>query len=180
MGKVTLGDPSEESAMVSRREKITELRKELQKAEPAAAIEEASGVLSVVEPMTAKPKTKLGPTLFASVAVNGVPTDALVDTGSPAPIISLEFVLKVLANEWTLNQTVQGWKEPTHKKLVSPKVSMQNYGGHRVDIMAQIEVSLSQGERQVDVVVFFQKGDPDNLFLGTDVQPYLGFSLIVK
>lgn len=71
MGNVTLEDPSEESVTVSRKGKITELRKELQKAELDAAIEEASGVLSVVEPITAKPKTKLGPTLFASVAVNG-------------------------------------------------------------------------------------------------------------
>ena len=130
MGNVTLEDPREESVTVSRKEKITELRKELQKAELAAAIEEASGVLSVVEPMTTKPKTKLGPTLFASVTVNGVPTEALVDTGSPATIISLEFVLKVLANGRTPNQTVQEWKETTHKKFVSLKVLLRNYRGH--------------------------------------------------
>jgi hypothetical protein len=36
-------------------------------------------------------KAKLGPTVFVPVAVNGVTTKALIDTGSPATIISLDF-----------------------------------------------------------------------------------------
>lgn len=60
---------------------------------------------------------------------------------------------------------------------MTPNVSLQNYGGHRLDIIAQIESSLSQSNRRVDTVVLVQKGAPND---GTDVQPRLGFSLIVR
>ena len=46
--------------------------------------------------VTVESGPRLGPTVYVPVAVNGVSTDALVDTGSPATIVSLEFALKVL------------------------------------------------------------------------------------
>ena len=133
-----------------------------------------------MEPPKSGAKAKLGPTVFAPVAVNGVTARALVDRGSPATIISLDFVLKILAGEKAPEQTVQQWKEHTHKKFMRPDVSLQNYGGHRVDIMAQIRVVLSQGGHRVEAVVFVQKDAPNELLLGTDVQPQLGFSLVMK
>lgn len=39
--------------------------------------------------------SRLGPTVFPPVAVDGVSTDALVDTGSPSTIVSLEFIFRV-------------------------------------------------------------------------------------
>jgi hypothetical protein len=73
------------------------------------------------------------------VAVNGVSTKALIDTGSPATIISIDFILKVLARQQDSNQTIQQWKA----KFLAPCVSLQNYGEHRLDIPAQIRVTLS-------------------------------------
>ena len=125
-------------------------------------------------------ESRLGPTAFAPVKVNGVTTDALIDTGSPATIISLEFILKVLAGERARDQTAQQWQEATRRKFASPDVALNNYGGQRLDIMAQIELSLTQGGRCVDAVVLIQKDAPNNLLLGTDVQPRLGFCLVMK
>lgn len=76
--------------ITSRKTRIAELWQELQKAEMEDAVEEAGSVLGVVESGT---KVKLGPTVFAPVAVNGITTKALIDAGSPATII---FFLKVL------------------------------------------------------------------------------------
>ena len=53
--------------------------------------------------MEAEPR--LGPTVYAPVAVDGVTTNALVDTGSPATIVSLEFALKVLRRNRPEEQT---------------------------------------------------------------------------
>ena len=176
IGNVMLEEPDEGSKQTSWR-KISELRQELQEAELAAAITEASGVLSVVKSTAAGTKTKLGPTVFAPVTVNGVATEALVDTGSPATIISLGFVLKVLVSKQLSEQTADQWRVATHQKFTSPEVSLQNYGGH---IIAQIKVSLSQGNRHVNTVVLVQKDAPNNLLLGTDVQPHLRFALIME
>lgn len=43
----------------------------------------------------------LGPSVLAEVSVNGVPTQALVDTGSPANVTSLDFLLGFLVKEKT-------------------------------------------------------------------------------
>ena len=49
-----------------------------------------------------------------------------------------------------------------------------------MDIIAQIKVSLSQGNRHVDTVVLVQKDAPNNLLLGTDIQPHLVFALMME
>ena len=145
------------------------------------AIEEAGGTLRLVERAQTCPSVKLGPTVFAPVEVNGVPTKALVDTGSPATTISLQFVLKVLANQWTPVQSVHHWKQCVRKKFSSPSVALQNYGGHRVDIIAQIEVTLSQGRRKLNSTVFVQQNAPNDLLLGTDTRPTWDFpSLLLE
>lgn len=100
-GNVMLEEPHEDSVPTSQKERIIELRQELQKAELADAIEEAStsAVLSVVESAGIDSESRLGPTVFAPVAVSGVTTDTLIDTGSAATILSLKLVLQVLTGE---------------------------------------------------------------------------------
>ena len=163
----------------SRRSKIAELRQELHGVELEEAIEVASGVLGVIKTDGADTRAKLGPTVFAPIAVNGVVAKALVDTGSPATLISLDFILQVFAEQRDPSQTVRQWKEEVRKKFLTPSISLQNYGGHRLDVLAQVYVTLSQGNRHVNARVFVQKNAPNELLIGTDVQACLGFSLNV-
>lgn len=64
------------------KKKVEDIRHELQEAELAAAVDDAAGIIRNVEGVS----NTLGPTSTARVEVNGVPTDALIDTGSPATI----------------------------------------------------------------------------------------------
>ena len=41
----------------------------------------------------------LGPSVTTNVYVNGIPTQAIINTGSPATVVSLEFVLNVFVKE---------------------------------------------------------------------------------
>ena len=84
---VTLEEEPEKRAT---EERIAELKQELQKAELAAAIE-AAGTLNTMEATGDAPGTRLGPTVFAPIEVTGIAAKALIDTGSPATIISLAF-----------------------------------------------------------------------------------------
>ena len=81
--------------------------------------------------------------MFVKVGVNGVLTDALVDTGSPATIVSLKFMLKILADSKDSKQTVDEWRKETMKQFSAPAVTLTSCGGDRLNIIAQIPVVLS-------------------------------------
>ena len=78
-------------------QRVQWLRRELHKVEVAAAVGVTAGVMHTVAAAGKEPKCQLGPVIFTTIEVNGVPAKTLVDTGSPATIISLEFVLDVFA-----------------------------------------------------------------------------------
>ena len=58
-----------------------------------------------------QPKTKLGPILMAPVSINGLMRNALVDTGSPCTIISLDFAMEVLKLTRPFFPSLEEWKE---------------------------------------------------------------------
>ena len=118
--------------------------------------------------------------VYTEIAVNGVPTKTLVDTGSPATIISLDHIMGILAAEQGLQQTTSQWEEETVHKFSRPKVSLSAYGGHRLDILCQICVRLSQGDQTGEGPVLVQQGAPNDLLLGTDFQSQLGFVLVLE
>ena len=168
--------PQEKSDPIEKNE-IEILREKLRQAELDAAIG-SSGMVKTVIP--ADKGSRLGPTVYDTVAVEGISVEALIDTGSPATIASLEFVLKVLKSNRPKEQTDAQWKESTRKKLKDPDVMLKNYGGHRLDFIAQIELTLSRGQYQLITTILVRKDAPNDLLLGTDVQPQLGFSLGTK
>ena len=148
----------------------------LRQAELAEAIK-GVGAMHLVVPESG---ARLGPTVYAPISVNGVSTEALVDTGSPATIISLEFVLSVLRKNRPKNQTNDQWMELTREKFKNPDIVLKNYGDQPLDFLVQIYLSLCRGDRQVNSVVLVRKGAPNNLLIGTDVQHQLGLSLIAE
>ena len=171
--------PEKEPGKRATDERITELKQELRKAELAAAIETA-GTLNTMEATGDSLGARLRPTVFAPIEVNGVTAKALLDTGSPATIVSLAFVLRMLAGERTPDQSLDQWKEATHQRFANPDLALNNYGGQRLSLIAQTELTLSQGDREVQAVVLVQKDAPNDLLLGTDLQPQLGFTLSLR
>ena len=54
--------------------------------------------------------TRLGPTPMTTVNLDGCETKALLDTGSPVTIVSLQFLLQALARQRQFGQTSAAWK----------------------------------------------------------------------
>ena len=162
----------------SRQSKIATLRKQLQEEEIAAATEKASttvhGVMSSSEDGQ---QVAVGPTITTKVAVNGLATDALVDTGSPVTIVSLEFMTQALLQEHKNYETGQEWSKAMLLRYKSPSISLKSYDGGRLNIVAEILVTLSRKGHSLDAVVFVQKDAPCDLLLGTDTLSALGLSL---
>lgn len=69
--------------------RVEDLRCELHEAELAAGLESRAGTIKNVT-WSDGVKSILGPTVTSTVEVNGVPTEALLDTGSPVTIVSLD------------------------------------------------------------------------------------------
>lgn len=86
----------------------------------------------------------------------------------------------LIASASSQNQTNDEWTASTRKKFQDPHVILKNYGGHQLDFLAQIELSLSCGDGQVNSIVIMRKGSPNNHLIGTDVQPKLGLTLVAE
>ena len=85
-------------------------------------------------------KSRLGCTVVAQVEVNGMPTEALIDTGSPATIISTDFVMEVLAKERDQYQSKEDWQAAILKRFSDQEVTLKDYGGQLLNILSQIPV----------------------------------------
>ena len=69
----------------------------------------------------------------------------------------------VMAKERTKFQTVEEWMVATQEKFEEPTISLKNYGGEKLDLLAQFPVRISQNDYQVDVKVLVRKGAPNPL-----------------
>ena len=125
---VTSGDqPVDEKT--KKRQRIAELRRQLQEAEVEETMAEVVAMMHVLQPGEQENRVPLGPTLTAEVKFEGRPVQALLDTGSPVTIVSLEFLLQTLAKQRPASQTVAEWQVAVKARLQPPSVTLQSYGG---------------------------------------------------
>ena len=122
-----------ETPLTDEQKEIQELKERLRQAELAEAIENSRAVKLVIPTESG---IRLGPTVYTPVEVNGVATDALVDTGSPATIVSLQFALKVFRQNRPEKQTEDELIKATRGRFKDPNVTLKNYGGHQLDFIA--------------------------------------------
>ena len=64
------------------------------------------------------------------------------------------------------------------KKFLPSTLLINNYGGGEVNIISQITVTLSHGDKECQTTILIQKGASLSLLLGTDVLPSLGFYVV--
>ena len=150
-----------------------------QQEEPVnVALDRVSATMHGLSPTKEAEGMQLGPTLMSQVEIEGVPVKALLDTGSPATIISLDLIVEVLAKQRSSDQTPEQWKEPIKKRLEPSVLKLQSYGGGQLDLIRQIRLTLSRGQYKVHAVLQVQKDAPVGLLLRTDLLPHLGFAFL--
>ena len=164
-----------------REHRIKELRRQLQEAELDMALRKQSATMHGVTPDDAKATpVSLGPTVYADAEIEGFHIRALVDTGSPATIVSLNCLLSALAKGRPKNQTPHEWELAVKQRLKPPEITLRSYGGGGLDIVGQLSATIQSGPYRKTAVVLVQNQAPEDLLLGTDLQPYLGFQLLQK
>ena len=82
-------------------EKVRHIQKKRQEAQLRVSTKNKTRSMSAVSNNEGPGKgtPRLGPAVYTKIKVNSTPTKALVDTGSPATIIALDYVLDLLAKE---------------------------------------------------------------------------------
>ena len=96
---------------------------------------------------------KLGPAVYAEIEFEGYPVRALVDTGSPATIMSLDCMLSALAEGRPRDQTPLEWESAVKQRLEPPEITLWSYGGGKLDIIAQLSVTVRSGMHCKEAVV---------------------------
>ena len=121
---------------------------------------------------------QLGPTLTGLVEVEGVALEALLDTGSPVTIIQLEALLQILAEQRSPNQTSIEWRAAVETRLEPTTVVLRNYSGDRLQVVRQIQVTVSRLEYSTNALIQVQRGAPAKLLIGTDLLSKLGYLFV--
>ena len=135
-------------------------------------LEEAAATVKVLSP-AAEPDSDnhdgsiLGLTLIAKVQVEDETVEALLDTGSPVTILSLNFIVNKWAQQKRDSQSTEEWKEEVRGRLKVPSLTLRNYGGGGLDILKETTVKLNNGDKTCTEVVLLQKDPPHYLLLGT-------------
>ena len=83
--------------MSQAQEKVARLRKELQSVELEEALASKTATSHVLKPEGEANGPILGPAISVEVLLEGHPVMALVDTGSPITIVSINCLLDILA-----------------------------------------------------------------------------------
>ena len=119
---------------------------------------------------------QLGPIPITNVMLEGVETEALLDTGSPVTIVSLPFLLEALAKQKREEQSPDEWRAVVEKRFEPSTITLQNYSGAKINIIRQMRVSISRGgNADIQATVQVQNDVPVKLLIGTDLLPALGF-----
>ena len=160
-------------------QKVEDLRQQLREAEVEEALQKMSATMHGVTSDSENQKCiDLGSVVYAEVKFEGRPVQALIDTGSPATIVSLEFALQALADQRRPDQSPSDWELEMTQKLQQPAIRLHSYGGEQLNIVRQLTATIQSGMYSKTAVVLVQSNAPTDLLLGTDCQPHLGFQLL--
>ena len=143
-----------------------------------AALDQKTATMHVLQPYKKGAGPTLGPAVSVEPKLEGQPVKALEDTGSPITIVSVDCMLDVLAKNRRSGQAKEEWREEVEKRFLPPTLSINNYGGGEVNIIGQITVTLSHGDKECETTILVQKGASLSLLLGTDMLPSLGFYVV--
>ena len=112
-----------------KQQRVVHLRRAVQEAEVDESLSEVVATMRVLKSANGDEGNSLGPTLSAWVEFEGIPVEALLDTGSPVTIVSMRFLLEALAKQKPKEQDPTEWAAAVKSRLEPPSLTLHNYGG---------------------------------------------------
>ena len=121
----------------------------------------------------------LGAVVEAEVELEGYPTKALIDSGSPVTIVALKKLLQVWKDNHPTSDTDKQWLEEAKAKLRDPTVKLVAYGGSPIELLGEAEAKLSVNGVEATVTVLVHEDPSQEILLGTDALAKLDSYLVV-
>lgn len=123
--------------------------------------------------ITSETNVTVGPVLTSPVTVNGIKTEALIDTRSPATIMSFKLALEVLKQSQGKYASLCEWQTAATDRLEPPRMTLKSYAGSELNLIGQLQVQLTTISHVVDAIVQVQKFSSSPL-TGDGLTPCLG------
>ena len=98
----------------------------------------AEEVHGVTHDQSGSESVQLGPAVYSELEFEGCRVKALIDTGSPATIVSLNCLLDSLAKGRMRDQTPAEWEAAVKRRLKPPEITLRSYGGGGLDLVGQL------------------------------------------
>ena len=171
--------PAKEGTLSVAKEKVTDLKKQLQTAELQETLPSKTATINGLCLLENECNPSLGPTISKEVILEDKPIKALVDTGSPVTIVFID-LLEILLNKHAVDQPPEDWCNEVTARIQSPSLTIWSYGGAEVNVIGHLTVSLALGDWRCQVAILVQKGATMDLLLGTDVLPLSEFCLLKR
>ena len=167
------------------KDRVTKLQEELQAAElevfhivTTNVLHGTQGTSSSTTEDQGTEALSLGPIVEAEIYLEEHPAVALIDTGSPISIVSIDFLLQTLNQSQSKGTSGEDWMSSVRERLRPPRMTVKNFGGGEVNVICQCTVNLMWGHHKCDTTVLVQKGISQKILLGTDVLKKLGFHML--
>ena len=170
----------EQDTLSAAKGKVADLKRQLQTAELQEALLSKTATINGLWSEEKKRNPSLGPIISTEVVLEGRPMKALVDTGSPVIIVSVDSLLETLLVSCTTDQSPEDWHKEVASRIQPPSLTICSYGDREINVIGQLTVSLTLGDRKCQATVLVQKGASVDLLLGTDTLSWLGFHLLSR
>ena len=161
------------------KDKVTKLQEELRAAKLEVSLAEntvttnvlhgSQGTLSLTTEDHDPKALSQGPIVKTEIYLEGHPAVALIDTGSPISIVSIDFLLQTLNQSWPKSTSKEDWMSSVRDQLKPPSMTARIFGGGEVNVICQCTVNLIWGPHKCDATVLVQKGIAQKILLGTDM-----------
>ena len=156
------------------KDRVTKLREELRAAELEVSLSENMVTTNVLHGSQDNrdlrqgdkeaEKPLQGPIVEAEIYLEGHPTKALIDTGPPISIVSIDFLLQVFNRNRPEGTNKEDWASSVKDRLKPPRMTVRNFGGE-VNVICWCTVSLAYDT----VPLCWYKRRISGVLLGTDV-----------
>ena len=125
-----------------KQQRVVDLRRALQEAEVDESLSEVVATMKDLKSANGDEGNSLAPTLSACVEFEGIPVEALLDTGSPVTIVSMRFLLETLAKQKPKEQGPMEWAAAVKSRLEPPSLTLHNYGGDELKFARQLTATI--------------------------------------
>ena len=89
------------------------------------ALEQVMATMHSITPVEKREDTHLGPVPTVTAKLEGIPVEALLDTGSSVSTVALDFLQEALARQRPKGQSLEHWEEAVRKRLERPGMTLK-------------------------------------------------------